>query len=174
MTAVAGTLPTEQPTKGEPSTMSTTDVRDELPFAEEHGERATWLIIDRDSRPHRIEGVFLGMGSSHRPEHKGHPGQPHAPRGVHCSTCRWTEIRIFEADDGQLYLVNCGASDVPGERDLIRVSSVATPFELVESLTTPDRYTQKLTLPMPARRALAQAASHSPTLRDVYINSPLT
>lgn len=173
MTASAGTLPIEQPTKGE-QTMSAADVRDELPIAEEHGDRAVWLIIDRDARPNRIEGVFLGMGSSHRPEHKGHPDSEHAPKGVHCSTCRWTEIRIFEGSDGQLYVVNCGASDVPGERDLIRVSSVSTPFELVETLTTVDRNTQKTTLPMPARRALAQASSHSRKVRDAYINSPVT
>lgn len=151
-----------------------TDVRDELPFADEHGESATWLIIDRDARPNRIAGTFLGMGSSHRPEHKGHPDSEHAPKGVHCSTCRWTEIRIFQGDDSQLYVVNCGASDVPGERDLIRVSSVPTAFELVESLTTVDRHTQRTTLPMPARRALAQAASHDRKVRDAYINSPVT
>jgi hypothetical protein len=150
-----------------------TDVRDELPFPEEHGERAVWAIVDRDSRLHRIDGTFLGMGSSHRPEHKGHPGEPHAPRGTHCSTCRWTEIRLFETDH-ELFVVNCGASDVPGERDLVRVTSVATAFELVESLTAIDRRTQQSVLPMPARRALAQAASHSPRVRDAYINSPVT
>jgi len=167
-----GTLPIEQPTKGD--TSMSTDVHDGLPFAEEHGQRAVWLITDRDSRLHRIPGVFLGMGSSHRPEHKGHAGADHAPRGVHCSTCRWTEIRIFQAEDGTFYVVHCGASNVPGERDLVRVNSVPTSFELVEALTTVDRHTQQTVLPMPARRALAQAASHSPQARDAYINSPVT
>ncbi len=150
------------------------DVRNELPFPDEHGDRAIWEIQDREGRLHRIEGKFLGMGSSHRPEHKGHPGEEFAPRGTHCSTCRWTEIRIFEDPAGQLSVVNCGASDIPGERDLIRVSAVPTAFELVESLTTLDRRTNVMTLPMPARRALAQAASHSSRVRDAYINSPVT
>lgn len=152
----------------------TADVRDELPIAEEHGEKAIWLIIDRDNRPHRIEGTFLGMSSSHRPEHKGHPGEQYAPRGTHCSTCRWMELRLFGDVDGDFYVVTCGASDVPGERDLIQVNSVATPFELVESLTTTDRQTNRIVLPMLARRALAQASSYSDRVRDAYINSPVT
>lgn len=168
----AGTLHREQPTKGV-ETMST-DIRDDLPFEDEHGESATWKIKDRDGNVHRIAGVFLGMGSTNRPEHKGHPDTEFAPRRVHCSTCRWTEIRLFQGTDSRLYAVHCGASDVPGERDLIRVSSVSTPFELVESLVTMDRTTQRNVLPMPARRALAQGASHSPSLRDAYINSPVT
>lgn len=150
------------------------DVRNELPEADEHGDVATWVFADRDGDVHRIEGSFLGMGSSYRPEHKGHPATDWAPRGVHCSTCRWTELRLFRRADGTLAVVNCGASDVPDERDLVRVSSVDTPFELVESLTTTDRRTQKTVLPMPARRALAQAASHDAALRDAYINSPVT
>lgn len=150
------------------------DVRNELPEGDEHGDVATWVFADRDGQVHRIEGAFLGMGSSYRPEHKGHPATDWAPRGVHCSTCRWTELRLFRASDNTLFVVNCGASDVPDERDLIRVSSVDTPFELVESLTTTDRRTQKTVLPMPARRALAQAASHDAALRDAYINSPVT
>lgn len=167
-----GTLHSEQPTKGV-GTMSTA-IRDELPFEDEHGESAVWDIKDRDGHLNRIEGTFLGMGSTNRPEHKGHPDTEFAPRGVHCSTCRWTEIRVFQGTDSRLYAVHCGASDVPGERDLIRVSSVSTPFELVESLVTTDRSTGRNMLPMPARRALAQAASHSPSLRDAYINSPVT
>jgi hypothetical protein len=150
------------------------DVREDLPVPDEHGETAVWIIKDRDGDVHRVEGTFLGMGSSHRPYHKGHPDTEWAPRRVHCSTCRWTELRLFKARDGQLVVVNCGASDVPGERDLVRVSRVETPFELVESLTTTDRTTQQTVLPMPARRALAQAASHDPEVRDAYINSPVT
>lgn len=150
------------------------DIRHELPEPDEHGDEATWIFADRDGQVHTIEGVFLGMGSSFRPEHKGHPATDWAPRGVHCSTCRWTELRIFQGPRGKLIVVNCGASDVPDERDLIRVSSVDAPFELVESLTTTDRRTQSTVLPMPARRALAQAASHSADIRDAYINSPVT
>lgn len=150
------------------------DIRHELPDADEHGDKATWVIADRDGAVHTIEGMFLGMGSSFRPEHKGHPDTDWAPRGTHCSTCRWTELRIFRSSDGRLYVVNCGASDVPEERDLVRVSFVETPFELVESLTTVDRRTRQTVLPMPARRALAAATSHDPQVRDAYINSPVT
>jgi hypothetical protein len=150
------------------------DIRHELPDADEHGDKATWVFADRDGTVHTIAGEFLGMGSSYRPEHKGHPDTEWAPRGVHCSTCRWTELRIFRADDRRLYVVNCGASDVTGERDLIKVSFTETPFELVESLTTTDRRTRQTVLPMPARRALAAAANHDPEVRDAYINSPVT
>lgn len=149
-------------------------IRDDLPEAEEHGDEAVWVFPDRDGVEHRIDGMFLGMGSSHRPNHKGHPATQFAPRRVHCSTCRWTELRLFKGRDGMLYVVNCGASDVPGERDLIRVSAVRAPFELIESLTTTDRQTDRTVLPMPARRALAQAASHNDLIRDAYINSPVT
>lgn len=144
-----------------------------LPFPEDHGQEGTWVVTDQDGREVVIAGTFLGMGSSHRPHHKGHPATDTAPRGVHCSTCRWTEIRIF-SDASEFYIVNCGASDVDGERDLIKVTPVATAFELVETLTTRDRRTGQNMLPFPARRALAQAADHSPRLRDAYINSPVT
>jgi len=150
------------------------DIRTELPEPDEHGDVATWIFADRDGLGHRISGAFLGMGSTYRPEHKGHPRTEWAPKGVHCSTCRWTELRIFRAEDARLYVVKCGASDVPGERDLVSVSSVDTPFELVESLTTADRHTRQTVLPMPARRALAQASSHDVNVRDAYINSPVT
>jgi hypothetical protein len=149
-------------------------VYDELPVEDEAGTEGVWNIVDRDGRLSTIDGTFLGMGSSHRPEHKGHPEEQSAPQGVHCSTCRWTEIRIFQDTSGRFYVVNCGASDVPGERDLIRVTPVGTAFELAESLMTVDRRTRRRDLPMPARRALAQAASYSSGLRDAYINSPVT
>ena len=150
------------------------DIREELPAPDEQGDDAVWLIRDRDGDMHEVAGRFLGMGSSHRPFHKGHPGAEWAPRGVHCSTCRWTELRLFRTSEEQLVVVNCGASDVPTERDLIRVTFVDTGFELVESLTTEDRQAQKIVLPMPARRALAQAATHDREVRDAYINSPVT
>lgn len=146
----------------------------ELPDLEDHGRRSSWTIQDQDGRQVRITGQFLGMGSSHRPEHKGHSRDSWAPQGVHCSTCRWTEVRLFRAEEGPFYIVNCGASDVPGERDLIRFTEVSAPFEVVENLTTVDRRTSLPTLTFPARRALAQAASHDPKLRDAYINSPVT
>lgn len=168
-----GTLLVESPTTDEGET-TMDDVRRELPEADEHGDVATWIFKDRDGVEHTIQGRFLGMGSSYRPEHKGHPTTQWAPKGVHCSTCRWTEVRLFKGHDGKFVVVNCGASDVTEERDLVRVGLVETSFELVESLVAADRRTHVPSLPMPARRALAQSASHDPQVRDAYINSPVT
>lgn len=149
-------------------------VETELPEMEEHGRSGVWSITSQQGEETTITGTFLGMGTSYRPEHKNHDPQGHAPQRVHCSTCRWTEIRLFLGGSGMFYVVNCGASDVPGERDLIKVMTVSTPFEVVENLTTVDRYTRLATLTFPARRALAQAATHDVRLRDAYIHSPVT
>jgi hypothetical protein len=144
-----------------------------LPHPDEHGDRDTWDVTDRDGKHHLLRGLFLGMGSTYRPEHKNHPTTPSAPPRVHCSTCRWTELRLFLLADGKIAVVRCGASNVEGERDLVSVELVETPFELVESLVTKDRRTGQSSLPMPARRALAQAANHDASLRDAYIHSPV-
>jgi hypothetical protein len=173
MSAALGTLLVEHPTMDR-GVATMPIIRDELPVADEHGDEAVWHIRDRDGIKHVIDGVFLGMGSSFRPQHKNHEPGEYAPRRTHCSTCRWTEVRLFQDRAGKLYVVNCGASDVPGERDLVRVNMVEAPFELIEFLTTVDRQSSQTVLPMPARRALAQAASHSAPVRDAYINSPVT
>lgn len=152
-------------------------VQRELPDADDIGTSGTWVVTDRSGIEHRIAGTFLGMGTTYRPDHKNHHSSVSAPPGVHCSTCRWTELRLFRmrADvGGALFIVNCGASDVAGERDFIKVTQVDTAFELIEALTTADRQTRRTVLPMPARRALAQAASHDRDVRDAYINSPVT
>lgn len=149
-------------------------VSTDLPDLEEHGRHGAWEILAQDGATTMITGQFLGMGSSFRPQHKGHAPGESAPRGTHCSTCRWTELRIFLGGSGAFYVVNCGASDVPGERDLIKVTLVSTPFEVIEQLMTTDRTTHRSALTFPARRALAQAASHHGGLRDAYVNSPLT
>jgi hypothetical protein len=176
MSTPLGTIPARdhETTDRGVTIMPSPDTRNELPEADEHGDVARWVFPDRDGTVHTITGAFLGMGSSYRPEHKGHPDTGWAPQKVHCSTCRWTEVRLFRAEDRKLYVVNCGASDVPGERDFIQVSFVETPFELVESLTVVDRRTRQTVLPMPARRALAAATSHDREVRDAYINSPVT
>ena len=151
-----------------------TDVRRELPEQDERGDSAVWEIRDRDGKLHTVSGAFLGIGSSHRPWHKGHPGEEWAPKRVHCSTCRWTEIRLFRLDDGTFLVVNSGMSDVPGERDLTWITPVETPLEVVEFLAVTDRDSGRVTLPMPARRVLAQSARHDADIKDAYINSPVT
>ena len=175
MISSRGTLLQEYPTtdRGE---ISVPAVETELPEAEQHGRYGIWDITDQRGVTTTITGTFLGIGTSHRPDHKGHLPGTSAPKGNHCSTCRWTEIRIFQGRSGVFYLVNCGASDVPGERDWIKVLPVATPFELVEALATLNRNARSPlpVLTAPARQALAQAATHSPALEAVYISSPLT
>lgn len=146
----------------------------DLPEMEENGRRGIWEIQSQDGSLTLITGRFLGMGSSYRPEHKNHPGTRYAPQGVHCSTCRWTETRLFQDYRGTFYVVRCGASDVEGEEDRIQVSAVSAPLEVVETLAVTDRTTQKPVLTPVARRALAQAAGNSPALRDAYLNSPVT
>ena len=146
----------------------------ELPALEENGHQGTWAIIGQDGTRTLITGQFLGMGSSFRPEHKGHSGTPWAPQGTHCSTCRWTETRLFTDHTGVYYLVRCGASDVPGEEDRIQVMTVGSALEVVEAMAVTDRATRKPVLSPVARRALAQAAGHSDDLRDAYLNSPVT
>lgn len=146
----------------------------ELPDMEEHGRTGEWKFTDQEGETHAVSGMFLGLGSSYRDTHKGHPSTDWAPRGTHCSTCRWTEIRLFRSHSGAYCLVKCGASDVPGERDLIKVIRISTPFEVIENLTTTDRISRNPTLTFPARHALAQSASHDSSLRDAYINSPVT
>lgn len=174
MTLVTGTLLAEAHMTTDRGEAAMAAVSTELPDLDEHGRTGTWEIKDQGGEVTLISGVFLGMGTSWRPEHKGHRSDVSAPRGTHCSTCRWTEIRIFRGESGLYYVVNCGASDVPGERDLIKVTPVSTAFEVVENLTSADRQTRRATLTFPARRVLAQAASHDADLRDAYINSPVT
>lgn len=174
MTTAVGTLSGGEHLTMDRGAVIMSDVNSELPDALDHGMTADWAVVDRDGIRHEVSGTFLGIGSTHRPYHKNHPETEWAPKRVHCSTCRWTEIRLFRLDDGRFCVINCGASDVPGERDLIRVSYVDTAFEVVEFLTVTDRGTQNVSLPMPARRALAMSAGHDASVRDAYINSPVT
>ena len=116
MSAVLGTLLRKDQSTMDRGAVIMTDVRRELPEQDERGDSAVWEIRDRDGKLHTVSGAFLGIGSSHRPWHKGHPGEEWAPKRVHCSTCRWTEIRLFRLDDGTFLVVNSGMSDVPGER----------------------------------------------------------
>ena len=62
-----------------------------LPPAEHSGTEGHWTITDQRGETADLHGTFLGMGSSHRPQHK-HRGT-YAPPGTHCSTCRWTWSR---------------------------------------------------------------------------------
>jgi hypothetical protein len=151
-----------------------TAISTSLPSRDAIGKPGHWLITGRDSRSVRFSGLFLGLGSTHRPEHKGHDDEPFAPRLTHCSTCRWTEIRIFRDRDRSLYvIVSRGASAVPGETDRVAVREAESAFETVEALAVFDERLGRPVLHPHARRALAQAAQRDAGLRDAYTHSPL-
>lgn len=145
-----------------------------LPDMEENGRRGVWEITAQDGSVTVITGLFLGMGSSHRPEHKNHPDTVYAPQGVHCSTCRWTETRLFQGRTGMYFIVRCGASEVDGEEDRVQVVQAPSPLEVIETMAVTDRVTRRPVLSPVARRALAQAAANSPALREAYLSSPVT
>src|SRR5690242_4602090 len=74
-----------------------------LPGRETVGKPGTWTITNEYGESVTINGELLGFASTQRPRHMNHPGTPYAPPRTHCSTCRWTEIRIFgtDPDDGK-------------------------------------------------------------------------
>jgi hypothetical protein len=135
------------------------------------GREGTWTITDQHGETIEVTGALLGLGSSYRPRHQNHPGSEYAPRGTHCSTCRWTEIRIFAVDNsdhGRYLVVNRGASAVPGERDFVEFEWLVTPGEVMEKLTT--RRRGEVFLTAPASRAAAQASDFDPGMRDAWQN----
>jgi hypothetical protein len=147
----------------------------QLPGEDDAGTEGVWTFTDQYNETFTVTGTFLGVGSSHRPRHKGHEAGTFIPRREHCSTCRWTEIRIFvEAGERTRYaVVNRGVSIVPGERELVTCERFTTGFSVVEGVTT--RKTQRdgsqvVALTLPAARALAQAAAHDESIRDAYVN----
>jgi hypothetical protein len=149
--------------------------RTNLPAADQTGAHGQWDVVDRDGVLHEISGQFLGLGSTHRPHHKGHPDETFAPRRVHCSTCRWTEVYLFHDVERDSYAVAImGASDVPDERDLIRVAFLESPLEVIEHLTVFDRSLKMSVIYPHARRALAQAADRDERMRWAYMSSPVT
>src|SRR4051812_30422214 len=145
-----------------------------LPGRESIGKTGTWTITDQDGVSLEVTGDLLGLGSSSRPRHQNHPDTEFAPKGVHCSTCRWTEIRIFGTDpaDGKAlapYLVvKAGVSVIPAEQTYVEWDWIYSGHEVLAKLATrkgPDTY-----LTQPASRALAQAAEYDGGMRDAYIN----
>ncbi len=169
-----GTLLGEHVTTDDGGTLMTS-TRAYLPESDEAPSHNAWLIQPQEGPAVRIEGRFLGMGSTHRPEHKNHPADSFAAQGVHCSTCRWTEVRLFRADgSGDFYVVSVGASEVPGERDLVRVTRCVTADEVIETLANYDRRLGRSVLAPHARRALARSAAYSDDLREAYRHSPVT
>jgi hypothetical protein len=144
-----------------------------LPGLGSVGKPGTWTIQDHHGRSITITGDLLGLGSSFRPHHQNHPGTEFAPPRTHCSTCRWTEIRIFAVDTEEgnpeplpYLVVKRGASAIPGETDFIDWEGLVTGDEVLEKLTT--RRGDRASLTMPASRAMSQAASFDPGMRDAW------
>lgn len=146
-----------------------------MPGLEAVGKAGTWTIADQHGNEITITGDLLGLGSSYRPRHQNHPGTEFAPPRVHCSTCRWTEIRIFAVDSQKgsdhalpYLVVKSGPSAVPGEKTFIEWEWLVTGDEVLEKLTT--RRGTDTFLTQPASRAASQAASFDPGMRDAWQN----
>ena len=144
-----------------------------LPDWKSVGKEGTWTITNQHGDKITITGALLGIGSSFRPRHQNHPGSEFAPPRTHCSTCRWTEIRIFAVDEaegeeaqGHYLIVKRGASVIPGEKDLIEWDWQITGHEVLNSLTT--RRGTDAFLTAPSSRALAQAAEFDPGVQDAW------
>lgn len=146
-----------------------------LPGLESVGKEGTWTITDQHGQSITLTGGLLGLGSSFRPRHQNHPDSEFAPPRTHCSTCRWTEIRIFAVDSVEgnpsplpYLVVKRGASAIPGEKDFIEWEELFTGDEVLEKLTT--RRGQQAYLTAPSSRAAAQAAGVDPGMRDAWQN----
>lgn len=145
-----------------------------LPGRESVGKEGTWTITDQYGTSITVKGELLGVGSSFRPRHQNHPGTEFAPPRTHCSTCRWTEIRIFGTDPddgkalGQYLVVKRGASVIPGETDFIEWEWLITGHEVLDLLTT--RRGSEAFLTAPSSRAFSQAAEYDAGMRDAWLN----
>lgn len=145
-------------------------------------------LLDRDEVPLVVRGRLLGYASSQREEHTHDPGYDYADRGERCAACRWLEVRIFTVtgelsagpDEGDeddevfdepraRYLVlTYGITIVPNEIVRHRAAWTDSAFEIVTLLS--QRRHEQTFVPLTSQRALAQAASRDPGIRDAFIN----
>lgn len=143
----------------------------ELPSAEQAGDFGVWLLPTDDSRSTvEVNGKFLGVASSRRPNHDGHPAGRPQPPGMRCSACRWFEPRIFLLNSGGYLVHFAGRSSVPGEVVRGRHEYVRTAHEVVEQLTTRRMDSSPPRLTPPAARVLAMSAGHDDELEFSYVN----
>lgn len=148
-------------------------------------------LSGRDGEPFDFLGAPLGVGSSRRDSHlHDRDDERYARKGRRCSACRWFEVAIYrrftddeidlsttpptlkkliepEAFDYVIHTV--GASAVPGEARLSRVSVTDSAFEVVELLTV-RRGDDPPWIPAQSARALARAAELDDGLREAYVN----
>jgi hypothetical protein len=144
-----------------------------LPGRADVGKAGTWKITDQYEQSVTITGELLGLGTSFRPRHQNHPNTEYAPPRTHCSSCRWTEIRIFAVDQddkalGQYLVVKRGASIIPTEQDFVEWEWLVAAHEVLELLTT--RRGSDAFLTAPASRAASQAAEFDSGMRDAWLN----
>jgi hypothetical protein len=112
-----------------------------------------------------VEGELLGEVSTHQGVHAHEGPAPVPGSGRRCSACRWTQIWILDDEDADEYVVVVsGMSNVPGETTRGRVVRTASPTWAVDCLRRAPG--GRLTLPEPAREALAQAADLDDDIRD--------
>ena len=140
--------------------------------ADEAGTAGHWTFVDLSGRYTKLQGVFLGTGSSYKRDHMFHKGREYADKKERCSRCRWIEVRIFREDDtGRYLVVTRGASVVPGETDRVTCSLVHGPFQAVEALITRNEgIGEQPYLIKPAAMALAQAAQYDDAVKEAYVN----
>lgn len=150
-------------------------------------------LVGRDGEPFGFLGAPLGAGTSYREDHlHDRERTPYARRGDRCSACRWFEVaiyrryntdgidletdpeypRIYPLDDplpGDYVIHTVGASAVPGETRLSRISVTDSAYEVVELLTV-RRRDEEPWIPAQSARALARASQVDAKLRDAYVN----
>jgi len=124
-----------------------------------------------------VRARLLGFSASHVPRHKDHEGE-WAPRRFQCPACRWIDVALYEVhkDDpyrrtnpGARYIAHTvGRSDIPGERDFIRVMPATNATMAIEALNTPQHGSVHLTVP--ARTALSQASGYDEQIAKAFSN----
>ena len=142
------------------------------PAGDQAGAHGDWTFVDLSGRYTKLTGTFLGAGTSYKPDHMYHKGQPYADKKQRCSRCRWIEVRLFsETATDRYLLVTRGASAVPGETERVTCTLVHGPFQAVEAATTRrEEPGGEPFLIRPAAMALAQAAQHDKAVKEAYVN----
>lgn len=176
-----------------------------LPDATDAGDVRNWYLpvnevaggtATSDPEFYVTYARFLGLGTSHTPNHTDHRTRRHDPsewvrRGERCNACRWFEARIFrelelpagvtsldQLDDpaqarlGSYIVHNAGMSIVPNEVALYRYEMTKSPYMVVELMTT-RRVTEdgpQVFLAKPSAHALASAAEFDAALREAYLD----
>jgi hypothetical protein len=122
-----------------------------------------------------ITGRLLGFSSGRADDHTDHAGE-WAPEKWKCPACRWVDVSIYDISQdpaarkrykGGIYLVHTvGRSDLPTEKDFVRIAGARNEFLAVEMLYTRQRGNTYLSVP--SSQALAEAAAYDEPLKNVW------